>query len=535
MTSQLDSGGTVFGYLSLDQWLSGLSATVSELRQLALDLPNVPESDRTMINQGFDLARGLVKASGIESLDGVGISGIQIGPDLFRTKTIMHHPEGAGDGLFWTAFGKQEHELEGLKLLPSNTGLGVFSDLDVAKIWSVLEQELTRSGIAPVVEGIKSWPGKFEEMSGLNWGQVLASLGGEFGLIVTLDDARTVKLPTGDPPMEIPEPALMLAVRIKNDLLYDRIIKELKDNPSVTVTEEAGLKMSSMPIPLPIPIPLQATVASSGDFLFVATSTNLVRSALAVRKGESSGIKDSPDFKELAKHLKLSGNQFSYTDKRIGQAIAEIQKQAMASQAIPKEQAEFMKKLFLNQPPAYGLAVSGHTGTGWNSVAVGNQDASVVAVAVPVAVVAIAAGVTLPALAKAKAQTVNSVSNVKQIALAARMYSNDHDDKFPQAETWCDVLAKDYLLPEKVFKAPGDTSPNRSSYAYNTRLSGRDEGQINPQTVVFFECEGGWNKHGGKELLRSRPQQGTVYVFGFADGSVHQVPPSELHTLRWEP
>jgi hypothetical protein len=46
---------------------------------------------------------------------------------------------------------------------------------------------------------------------------------------------------------------------------------------------------------------------------------------------------------------------------------------------------------------------------------------------------AILAGLMLPALAKAKdkAQRINCVSNLKQIGLAARMYSNDHKEVFP--------------------------------------------------------------------------------------------------------
>src|SRR6185437_749578 len=74
VTSQLDPGGSIYAYLSMSQWLEGLSERINGWRGPVLSLPNFGSDEKAHVNKAFDLVTRLVKNSGIESVSGVGIS-----------------------------------------------------------------------------------------------------------------------------------------------------------------------------------------------------------------------------------------------------------------------------------------------------------------------------------------------------------------------------------------------------------------------------------------------------------------------------
>jgi prepilin-type processing-associated H-X9-DG protein len=162
--------------------------------------------------------------------------------------------------------------------------------------------------------------------------------------------------------------------------------------------------------------------------------------------------------------------------------------------------------------------------------------AGIIVSAIFVFMIPVFAAMVLPALASAKqkAQGINCISNVKQLSMAMQVYADKHQSHYPAATNWCDAIRADVGMA-KVFQCPADPSGGRCSYAFNTRLSEAEVDKVDPNTVVIFEADGGWNISGGRELCLSKSRHRRAVVVGFADGHVESVPESRLTELRWEP
>jgi len=115
-------------------------------------------------------------------------------------------------------------------------------------------------------------------------------------------------------------------------------------------------------------------------------------------------------------------------------------------------------------------------------------------------------------------RVVQCLSNVKNIALALNMYAVDYDS-FPESASWCETLTA-YLGTPDIYRC-NEAPELRSAYAYNRALAGiKFDRLANADRLVsVFESDGGWNAHGGPDLLPQYPRHSKGDYYGFADGS----------------
>jgi hypothetical protein len=461
VTSKLDAGGNMYFYLSTEEWLTGLSQKVDGWRSLGDSIPDMKASDKQNLDKVFDVVTSLIQKSGVEDMSGVGMSSIEREKGVYHSKVILHHYPGKGNGFLWTMFGTSAHSLDGLDMLPASTVLATYGDMDLGMVYSVVTGELNNTGIPEVKDALQKLPDQFVAATGLQLDKVLASLGNEYGLVITLDETKKITLPFGNPPMDVPEPGIMIIVKVKDDTIFNRVDAQLKGNQQVISSDKDGVRMRTMPVPLPLPISLRPTIARSGDYLFIATTDSLVEEALAVKSGKKPGLKAGDEFKQLAKGMPDKGNSFTFVSARFGQTWKDVQTRMMEMQGNTKgPQADFMKKLMAMNGSTFSYNVSANTDEGWVGTGNGNQNPAKVAL-LPLVVVPVLAAIAVPNFVKARetAQKSACLNNLRQIDSAKQQWALENKKGASDTPTWTDL--KTYLKKGKL------TCPSGGTYRIN--------------------------------------------------------------------
>jgi hypothetical protein len=441
VTSQLDPGGNFYLYLGTEQWLDGLSARVGAWRQTFAAMPNLKPEDTTNVNKAFDLVTSLIKDSGIEDVSGVGMSSVEIEKGMFRNKAMLYHYPGKGSGFLWQLAGKGPHPLTGLDFLPADTALAIFSDADLPLLWTVAQKEVAQANLPQAQAWMDKFPAQFESKTKVKWDTFLNSLGGEFGFVIALDPSNNVPVPLPGGALEIPSPGLLLAVKVNDDTIFNRIDAELKSNPQVINLDKPGLKMRTLSLPVPFIGELRPSTASSGGYLFIASSDALIDAALAVRSGQQPGLKATAEFKHLARGLPDQGNQFCYLSQRFAETLMKVQQQAMANSARNEPQMAHWMQSFMQGRPAFAYSIGINTPEGCLTIGNGSQSYANAVLLPSVAVVGALSAIAIPNFVKARTASQQNacINNLRQIDAAKQQWALEKGKTATDVPTWDDI------------------------------------------------------------------------------------------------
>lgn len=115
-------------------------------------------------------------------------------------------------------------------------------------------------------------------------------------------------------------------------------------------------------------------------------------------------------------------------------------------------------------------------------------------------------------------------SNLHQLGMAMLLYASENDDKYPEADKWCDLIMP-YIDDDHLFRCKGsDAIRGESSYAFNKNVADKKIAEIPSGIVVLFETNFGKHPAGRDSLLIERDCDELAEYAGVED---------KVYKLRW--
>jgi hypothetical protein len=101
-----------------------------------------------------------------------------------------------------------------------------------------------------------------------------------------------------------------------------------------------------------------------------------------------------------------------------------------------------------------------------------------------------------------------------------------------QQLNWCEHVPTydhDHLVCPKAMHAV-----KTCTYAINANIVGKKIAEINPETVMLFETQPGWNQVGNSDIIDASRHKGSFNVV-FVNGRTRTVKREDVSKLRWMP
>ncbi|MDP7740437.1 MAG: hypothetical protein QGF67_03290 [Lentisphaeria bacterium] len=448
ITSQLDAGGQLYFYLSTEHALAKLTDAINDLHKM---LSPYEEKAGEPMGIFFKTLNTIVAESGLVEISGLGASSFAISDVLYRNRVVLHHYQDDGGGKLWQMFGSEPKPLEMLDLLPANTAIAYYADVDVELAWKWIGSTVMSTGVQEIQQ---QW-GRMEEGlddRGVDINALLGSLDNSFGIAVTLDHDEKVLVPVEDVNLMIPEPAMFAVLTVKDDTLFNMLEESFAEaDVGLETRDNGGLRMRVMGQKIPVPFALQPAFARSGDYLFLASTPQAIERALAV-KGGAPGLKSTDNFKKLAVDIPETGNQFHYVSPGLAPVIEDLYRRIVEEAGEPGFDTlvdlmhfeEFLHGYGVMQVTGEGMVLSANS----NHMAV---SATVLHFLGPAII--ISSAILPPMLTKARQNSLETISEsqLKQIGLGLIMYAGDdiEEGKLPEKDNAAglnELIANSYLM-----------------------------------------------------------------------------------------
>jgi prepilin-type processing-associated H-X9-DG protein len=422
---------------------------------MTADKNDISAEDKKSAEEVFDFIAALTESSGIPAIDGIGLSSIQTGKQMFRGRFYAHKKEESGPGMLWSVFNESPQKFSIINSLPADTvyASGCFF---LPKIfWQWLNDAAVQSKSQKIQSGLEAVKKSFEN-KGLAWDAFLESFDGEINFMLIADRSKKNSVPLGPKTVEMEKVDFAIVCIVKDDAVFNALKKALNYVPTPTNKDTMRI---NIPMPQLKPLPwLKPVIVQQDNRLFIASNIETVERL----QKPSAVLKDTEEFKALAVNIPVKGNSYEFLSSRLVKTIVAVLKQTGDS----KSQLELLESVEKNF--AFGFyGVSQVTETGFISTFNVTVDPAAVLAAKTVLIpAAFNIGMMLPMAGNVLEQRRRDdcADRLKELGFALKMHAMNNKDRFPEnsgPKMIDELLQKGFIKDRARF-----CCPSGKPYAY---------------------------------------------------------------------
>ena len=359
ITSKLEKGGDLFAYLNTAKITNTIEKSLNTIKDTINTSENISEVKKKENEKWFSFMSRLLNDSGLLEISGIGISSKEYEKGITRSRFIVQHEPGKGEGLIWNITGKSEGDLGSLDMLPDNTVFSSFSNFNYFKLWSWIKDQAERSGDDKIRFGITSMEKDLKNM-GVDLSKLLRSINGDSGIIITLDEANKKKFLIAGKDIEFPDPSIALVFETKNDSIFKLLSSRI---PEAKVEEIDGRNTVLIKVP-DMPFTFFPRIIQSNNMLVIASNSVIAEKVFG--GNADTGLKSTEEFKILSKGMPDSGNSFTFMSSSLVKEIMRIQQKLnTGGSEAQKKEMDILKKLGLSFDNLSMMRITSKTDEGY--------------------------------------------------------------------------------------------------------------------------------------------------------------------------
>ncbi len=401
ISEKLEKGGDLFAYLNTSKIIDTINRSLNTLKDTITDDEKMDKNRKAEAEKWFKFITGILNKSGLLEISGIGVSSIEVEKGLTRSKFVIQHDPGEGNGLLWNTLGKNTGDLSYLDLLPEETVLSSFSDTNYFMIWKWLKEQAERFGDDKIRFSLTSIEKDLKD-NGIDLKSLLGSINGETGIIITMDKENMKEYTAPHKKIKFPDPGVALVISTSNDSIFKLLSEKI---PGINVVEKDGVKSIDIKAPK-MPFTFAPQIVQSDNMMILGSRPDLI---VKILKGSGNkSIRNSEEFKKLSKGMPDSGNGFTYLSSAFFREFMNIQKELSPGDVEAQNKGmEFMKKIGLNFENLSVFRIIQKTSEGYTITTNSTMKMEMMMIMPAVAAGGVIAAVMIPQLIRKRAEGFN--------------------------------------------------------------------------------------------------------------------------------